>query len=379
MTDRLTRLLSPMDPAVFFARYWATEHLHLKRSASHCEDWLCLEDLDRLFQFELLPAESFNVVADGTLVPLEKWSREKTSDRGHYRAVDIERWFQCYLNRSTLILNQAQRSIPSLSRACRSLTRELGFRVWANIYITPPDSSGFARHQDDHEVFIFQVGGSKLWTIHTSGGDAVDLRLEAGDLLYIPRSTGHSARSQEAASIHITFGMSPTYTFELIEELAAVAKGHPNFQQPLLPTRYADGSMDRFDANFRAKLTALIDETAVGTLLDRRIEELGKNQERGWPGRFSDLVHLKDISLNTTVRRRTGILFTVRERSGFIDLNFASRSISVPSFLRACLDRVLGEAPFSIGELQGLISDRGRLDLVVSFVRIGLLEIVGLG
>jgi hypothetical protein len=379
MSDTLSRLLSPMDTAVFFERYWSREYVHLQRPVVPCTDWLNLDDLDRLFQSELLPAAFFNVVAEGTQVPREDWSRERSSDRGRHQAVDTERLFQCYLNGATLILNQAQHSIPRLSRACRLLTRELGFRVWANIYITPPDSAGFDRHQDDHEVLILQILGSKLWTVYPNAGEPVDLGLERGDLLYLPRSTPHSARSGNARSIHITFGLSPAYAFDLVEELAVVARAHPAFQQMAPHACFGTPAGEEFETEFAAKLTALLEQTGVGGLLERRLQTLGKNQGQGWPGRFEDLVHLGDISPKTIVRRRPGILFAVREQDGLVEVHFAGRSVSMPAFLRSCLEPITSETPFAIESVHGLISGEGKVELVRSLVRVGLLEIVEIG
>jgi len=326
-----------------------------------------------------VPAASCNVISGGAPVPVEDWSRETISDRGRHRAVDVERFFQFYLNGATLILNQAQRSIPSLSRTCRILTRELGFRVWTNVYITPPGSSGFKRHRDDHEVLILQILGAKLWTVWPKGGDPVDLRLEPGDRLYLPRSTAHAARSDATASIHITFGMSPAYAFDLVAELAAAARNHPAFQHPAPFPCIGAPAMEKFETEFAAGVAALLAEIGADGLVKRRSQTLSENQGRGWPGRFADLLHLADISPKTIVRLRPGILFSIREQGESIEVRFAGRSISLPAFLRTCLERFTGESPFAIEELQGLISNEGKVELARLFARSGLLEIVEIG
>ena len=374
-------LLSPIDPSVFFERYWSKEYICLPRRQGRHADWLTLQDIDRVFQSGQVPAASCNVVSGGVEVPLKAWSRERTSDRGHYQAVDVERLFQCYLNGATLILNQTQRSIPRLSRACRLLTRELGFRVWINTYITPPNSSGFNRHRDNHEVLILQILGSKQWTVYPNGGEPVSLRLEPDDLLYLPRSTAHSARSGNAASVHITLGMSPAYAFDLVEELAGFSKEHPAFEH-MVPNAYLGAqAMQRFETEFAENLAALLQETGVRGLMERRLKVLRKNQEEeeGWPGRFADLVHCEDISPNTIVRLRPGILFAVREHDEVFEVQFAGRSVSMPTFLKIALDRISSEAPFAVRDVPGLISGEGKVELVKSFVRAGLLEILEMG
>jgi hypothetical protein len=66
----------------------------------------------------------------------------------------------------------------------------------------------------------------------------------------------------------------------------------------------------------------------------------------------------------------------VEERDGSIEVHCSGRSVSMPIFLRICLERITSEAPFTIEELHGLISSEGKVDLVRSFVGIGLLEIL---
>jgi hypothetical protein len=378
MVDTFSRLISPVDPQTFFEQYWSSAYLFLSRREYRPDDWLTVADIDLFFQSGHLPAASCNVISGGKPVPIEDWSREKTSDRGRYIAVDTERLFQCYLKGATLILNQAQRSMPRLARACRQLAHELGFRVWSNIYITPPDSSGFSPHRDDHEVLVLQVSGTKLWTVHPNADEAVELQLEPGDLLYLPRATTHSARAGELASIHITFGMSPVYVFDLIEELALVAKEHPAFQQIAPASDRGEPSLDEFEGRLAAEIATLLRETGMARLSENRLQRLAKSQDETYSGRFADITSIGNITPQTLVGLRPGLAFTLREREGSIQVLVGERSVSVPAFLKVCLDRITTEGRFAVEELQGLISGEGKVELVRSFVRAGLLEILAI-
>lgn len=77
------------------------------------------------------------------------------------------------------------------------------------MYLTPPDSQGFAPHYDDIDAFILQVEGKKRWKLYGArkeeeklprfsspnfseetdnlGEPILDVVLEEGDLLYFPR------------------------------------------------------------------------------------------------------------------------------------------------------------------------------------------------
>ena len=59
-----------------------------------------------------------------------------------------------------------------------------------------------------------------------------------------------------------------------------------------------------------------------------------------------------------------------------IDVAFAGSSVVIPGSLRPCLDRILSGKPFSIRELEGLLTDKGRIGFVRPFLSSGLLTIV---
>jgi hypothetical protein len=62
-----------------------------------------------------------------------------------------------------------------------------------------------------------------------------------------------------------------------------------------------------------------------------------------------------------------------------VEVHVADRSVGLPAFLRISLERITAEAPFGVEEVPGLLSDEGKVELVRSLVRVGLLEIVETG
>lgn len=117
--------------------------------------------------------------------------------------------------------------------------------VGANLYLTPSNSQGLARHYDDHCVFVCQLVGEKQWTITEeptvklprlyeplksvcrsqveSVSEEKKCVLNVGDVLYIPRGSAHEActitrndepDAQNSFSIHLTFGIEVEPPFE---------------------------------------------------------------------------------------------------------------------------------------------------------------------
>jgi lysine-specific demethylase/histidyl-hydroxylase NO66 len=377
MTERLGQVLSPIGLGLFFERYWAKEHLHVSRNCSgYYDSILSVGDLDRLLESEQLPASFFHVIQNGITHPPEKWSRITAAKMGEQRVALPERLLDFYSNGATLILNQAHHAIPGLGLACREVACELGFPSRANIYIAPPEAEGFARHTDPHEILILQISGTKSWLLYPPSGP-VEIELRAGDLLYLPRNLAHAARTHKDASIHVSLGLVPVYGFRLLEDLAAMAQDHPGFQQPV-PPKFAGREARRlFEAEFARNLRDLVMEATLSDqLIERRFLSLVETQSKGWTGRFTDLLRLEKMTADTVVCARAGIVRAIEDDGKFLNVSFAGNQIRVPKFLKSCLDRILGDTPFAIREMQGMASDPDRLELARKFVRTGFLAIV---
>lgn len=106
--------------------------------------------------------------------------------------------------------------------------------VGANVYLTPPNSQGFALHYDDIEAFVLQIEGQEEWLLYPprSDGEVLPRELSAnlqeneigaprlqctlkpGDMLYFPRGWIHQARTVDGQhSLHITLVSKTKYKF----------------------------------------------------------------------------------------------------------------------------------------------------------------------
>lgn len=113
--------------------------------------------------------------------------------------------------------------------------------VGANLYLTPPNSQGFAPHYDDIEAFVLQIEGKKRWFLYpprtenellpreSSGNFQQDeigspyfaQTLYPGDLLYFPRGWIHQANTVDNShSLHVTLSVCQKTAYaDLLEEL----------------------------------------------------------------------------------------------------------------------------------------------------------------
>ncbi|KAL0045819.1 hypothetical protein WJX82_005646 [Trebouxia sp. C0006] len=128
-----------------------------------------------------------------------------------------------YKDGCTLQVHQPQRFQEDLADVCSGLEQRLGCLVGINAYLTPPGTQGLAPHHDDVDIFVCQTEGSKRWRLYnprkgfalpaqpsgdlpedTLGDPIMDVTLQVGDVLYMPRGTVHQAVAQKDASTHLT-------------------------------------------------------------------------------------------------------------------------------------------------------------------------------
>jgi lysine-specific demethylase/histidyl-hydroxylase NO66 len=136
---------------------------------------------------------------------------EAGADAPHPLATPALVW-PAHASGASVRLSWPQRVHEPLWRACHLLDEHFGGAAGANAYLTPDGARGFAPHWDDVDVFILQLEGSKLWTVHpplephpreSSGNlppaDLPDaclrLTLRPGDVLYLPRGWIHHAQT----------------------------------------------------------------------------------------------------------------------------------------------------------------------------------------
>ena len=137
----------------------------------------------------------------------------------------------------TLQFFQPQRFSDSLHSICAGLERLFGTLAGSSAYLTPPLTQGLAPHWDDVDVFVLQTEGMKLWhlwapterlsEVHSPdlsraalGPPALEVTLQPGDVLYLPRGTIHEAIALESFSTHVTISVYQKYNLKsLIEKM----------------------------------------------------------------------------------------------------------------------------------------------------------------
>ena len=151
----------------------------------------------------------------------------------------------------------------------QDLTASTGVYCRLNMYVTPKNNQGFKAHFDSHDVYVLQLRGSKHWKIYkqpptlhdfpvSDWGDnkleivrqnvsfmketalLMDVVLEEGDALYIPRGHLHEADCDGLnGSTHVTVGFMTMKVSDLIYVSLMISLGSDNkFQANVAPYRH---------------------------------------------------------------------------------------------------------------------------------------------
>lgn len=234
-TAALAALIAPFSVETFRAEVFERRHLHLHRGASVLA--LGPEVLDYL-------VGSLDLTNTHPRRPPLRLLRGREELPlgglvGEDGFADLSAVQSAWHAGSTLVLYHVERRLPELWALARDLSADLGGRVGVNLYLTPAGGQGLPPHYDDHDVIVLQVQGEKAWNLYAPrvslpgwphageplGDPLEELLLRPGDLLYLPRGTGHQAQARSGPSLHLTLGLHPpTWAGVLGQRLAAGAR-----------------------------------------------------------------------------------------------------------------------------------------------------------
>lgn len=392
----LADLIAPIAIETFFATYWETSSLYLERNnPTYYDPVLQIDDLDHYLSVQQLSPTFVRVTKRDTPLSIEDWTKGKSLNEGNTeRAVDPVKLFGLYADGGTIVINGAHKAIPPLTTFCAQLEKELKFRVQTNLYITPPGAQGFPAHYDLHDVMVLQISGSKTWQLYGTAAQPLPvektqeqrgpypvekvtetIQLQAGDLLYLPRGFVHDARTTEESSIHITLGLLPRYWYHLIEEMAQIAKKQPTFRQALPHGFTTEQEKAQFIVEFETYFHALLDRVDISTLLARADAAFVADQIQPYRGHLHNLLQVPALSAQSVLSKELTVEYLVAERGEEIAISFGEHEITIPTYLKSTLAVLLQEHPFAIHEIQGLLTEQGKIDLITQFVQAGLLRI----
>ncbi|CAG9770864.1 unnamed protein product [Ceutorhynchus assimilis] len=230
-------LIDPVSPREFFDKYWEQKPLLIKRSdTKYFKHVFSSSQLDNILRDHPL-----HFTRNVDVVLYQNGKKEVMDEEG--RALPAKLW-DFYTNGCSIRILNPHTYDQNVHSIIASLQEYFGTMVGTNVYLTPPESQGFAPHFDDIEAFIVQLEGTKYWKLYKPvdkdvltrdsstnfkpevlGDPFMEVELNAGDLLYFPRGTIHEGRTKEDAhSLHITVSVyQHTAYIDLLEQALPAA------------------------------------------------------------------------------------------------------------------------------------------------------------
>ena len=395
----LARLIAPVSPRQFEDEYADVRPLHINRGdPEYFADLLTFDDVDRLLTLSGPNFENIRVASNGIDAIISG-----PESRRHEAANRLETIYRHYRAGSTIVLNSVNERHEPLKQLERALNAELGAGLEMNVYLTPGgQAQGFRPHYDTHDVLVLQIHGKKTWGLYGSpfpqplpmpaqefnsmkaqlnvpAAPEVELEMEPGDILYLPRGTMHAATSNETATIHLTIGIHRQLWFPLIQEaLLDLCAKDPRLRAAL-PLGFARSPEATAEAakQLRDLLGVLAAEVRAEPLVSGAAARSTFTASPSLRGHLRDLEEADELTGATPVFRRVGIRYNLGVAGSAIRLEFHNKILELPTSLAHTVAFLVNgdEKAFTAADLPAELDEAGRLNLVKRLIREGYLTL----
>jgi lysine-specific demethylase/histidyl-hydroxylase NO66 len=385
----LAWLLQPLTVENFLDGIWGTTHYHVKRGSAGYFDGLFDGPLSGSSAVDELLA---HVAPEPSTVRLVRGGEDKPVDT--YRrpdgALDLVRVRGSLAEGYTIVVNAVEQYVRRIATLAHSIEVELNFPTRVNAYVTPPGSTGFVPHYDPHDVLVLQIQGSKMWHLSTDadvpphlmqrGEGAVaaglplpiEVLLQAGDVLYVPRGRVHAAETLSEQSVHFTVGIHAPTVLTLVTHALYLLSLRDDGLHARLPPRHLD------DAGIQAGLAGLVrdavktieDPGAIAAALGAMADVL---VSRGRCPQVRPVSHAVGVDGQTLVVKYQPLYSRVTAVAGGFALQFGGLLIRQgPDHEAAMLFVSRCTEPFRVRELPGLRPEQ-QIELARTLIATGFL------
>jgi hypothetical protein len=266
------------------------------------------------------------------------------------------------------------------------------------LFYSPAQEQGAPPHFDPYDNYILQIFGEKDWKIYApkivlplnrqlrsvsdeDPGDAIEVRLRPGDLLYIPRGVVHEASTGAAPSMHVTL-YNYAYRWrdllcDIVERLAEEDIALRRSVPVSVSRRIACGASaaeagvaDEVASLFRHCLDHFATARSVGRHARRFVDDLlplALGDPDGPPVQG-------EVDGTSYVAKRHGMVCYLYDEDDKVVIGFPGGKMSGPSVIRPVLEFIAAtDQPFRPADLPGNVSLRSKEVLVRRLLRDGLL------
>lgn len=388
-----TDLLASLDIEKFQNAYWEKKHHHIKRgNTTFYNSIFNIKDVDTILDKSRPSGSSIRVVKNQDPLPKHKYENSDGS-------LNLNQLYASYSDGYTIVVNEIERFWKPLRQLCHNMQNTLSHKTVANMYLTPANQKALKPHYDTHDVFVIQIHGEKYWKLYDADyptpilnshqpifqsdqlQNEINIKVTAGDMLYIPRGVPHEAITKDESSIHLTIGVYPTQWMDVISN-AVKHLAYTNVElRKALPLGFLNNKENahEFRNELQHKLKVLLEEItdkgSINGAFQFISEEFRDAQKPMGDGHFAHLDKLDTISCETKLKHREGLSSKVQVVGNASRIIFPGNVIKGPAHISPCFsfisENIYG---FNVGDIP-LINDDNKIKLSKRLIRGGLLKI----
>jgi ribosomal protein L16 Arg81 hydroxylase len=260
-------IMAPLGAERFFAEYEGRRPLHLKGAADKFAEvmtWARLNDL--LGQATIWSDSSLLLWLDKEAIAPARYCESTLSREGRKQALqpNPDKVKDFLRQGATMTAAWIDHLSAGLTAFASALEEALVGRVQANLYVSSRRRQGLASHRDRHDVYAVHVEGTKTWYVYegrsalpiahpmfktsraedqqAKEGLLMEVKMEPGDLLYLPRGQYHDALADEGGAMHIAFGVTYPNGLDVLDLLRERAVAELLFRTDLPRPRGPDAA-----------------------------------------------------------------------------------------------------------------------------------------
>lgn len=398
MAKTLNDVLHPMHVDWFLTQVWGSRPQHWSRADGRFASLLSWDELNVILERHRLDHPRLRLSKEGKDISRDIFLNDQATRRGvTVPRLNVAGLHAALGDGAMLVMDAIDEFVPAIEAVAIDMERVFGEFVQVNAYAGWKTSQGFATHWDDHDVIVLQLHGCKDWRVFPQtrefplykdidfdleapkGEPLLELRMEPGDALYIPRGWWHDARPCGEPTLHLTFGIAKRTAIDFVEALSEKLRHDPVFRQDL-PRFASPEQQGRHLQAMRERLLETFDGTTMGEYFSDWDARAATRRRPSipWPSlqRTAEAWKAGGYSVQL-LRRRTPVIGRSTDdlilKLGGKRLTLAAKSAPLLDLL-VSKERVDVEHLIEVGLSAGVVESE-VLGLIQELVKLGLVSI----
>ncbi|SUT94915.1 cupin domain-containing protein [Actinobacillus lignieresii] len=222
----------PISYQEFIDNYFEKKPLLMKNAVNQNE-LLSWKDINEILpRCNLISEDAVKLMYQGKRLNKEYYL-EEYDDLGTIRYKFHEENLYSFLRDGATLVANGLVNEPSIDTFSQEIAQFTGCHIFSSLYIAFNTQRSFKSHWDSRDIFAIQMQGKKHWVVHSPtfknplfmhrskdmpeyepdlNNIYMDIVLEAGDILYLPRGWWHDPIPVGEETVHLAIGIFPAYT-----------------------------------------------------------------------------------------------------------------------------------------------------------------------